>query len=157
MISIYRVTSWLYPLVPLLAALLATLAMRKRKSAAPLRAYLRIGALGTGLGIALVLLYAIGFGGRISAWQAAVACWSVTAALCIVQGFNLAVESVLAVIFRLRSSSGGPCCAAAGVAATVLRAMAVFLAGGAYLSGWTFVPAPDDSNRYAAHTAGSTV
>ncbi len=135
MISAYRVVSWLYPTIPLIAAIVASIATRRKQSVAPMRTYLRTCVLGTILGVATILAYAMVMGGSISVWQAAVACWWVTASLFVIQSLNLLVEGLLSRALRLGATDDRrQCCPAAGFAAAVFRATIVFLAGAAYLS-----------------------
>lgn len=135
MLSVYRIVSWLYPTIPLIAAVVASIATRRKHSIAPMRTYLRTCTLGTILGVAMVFAYAMVMRGSISVWQAAVTCWWVTASLFIIQALNLAVEALLSQVLRLGATGEkSECCAVAGFAAALLRALVVFAAGAAYLS-----------------------
>ncbi len=143
MFSIYRLVSWLYPIIPIFAAIGATVLVRRSGSVAALRTYFRTACLGTILGIALVLAYAILLEGHVSIWQAAVTCWWLTATLLIIQAINLVIETILARLFRLRAADGGRgCCPGSAIFAAVVRTVIVFALGGTYLAavGLSFRP-----------------
>ncbi len=132
--DIYPIVSWLYPTIPLIAAVVAGVATRRKQSVGPMRTFVRTCTLGTILGVTMVFAYAKLMGGSISVWQAAVTCWWVTASLFVIQSLNLAIEALLSRTLRLGAADGkSECCAAAGFAAAMFRAMIVFMAGTAYL------------------------
>ena len=139
----YRILSWVYLLVPVVAAGLALYRARRTGRARPVRVFLRACTTGAFLGGVAVVLYTAFNGTTLPAGQIALACYRGVAAICAVVGLNWLLGEAVARLLRLDPQSGeGGCCRGAAVIAIAIQAILLLVIGLPYLGSVAMISRP---------------
>ena len=129
----YRIVSWMYLLVPVLACAGAIFRARRLRRVRPVRRFLRACTTGAFLGGTTAVIHA-SFNGTVARpGQVAMACYAGVAAVCIVIVLNWVCGEAAARLMRIDPTTGGGCCRGAQVAAILLQALLLLAIGLPYL------------------------
>lgn len=121
MLSVYRVVTWLYLAIPVLAGVLALARSRRRCNFQPLRGFALTGLVGIAVGLTVSVLYSIGLHGRIPPGQLLMTCYWSFAIACLLVTFNHAMNRAITRLFAIGLGQRA-CCPAAEVGGALLRA-----------------------------------